>query len=288
MIYAIVGPTASGKSKLGFELAKKFNGIIINGDAFQIYQEMNIGTAKPTLEELNVPHYLYNLFPPNHELSIFEYQKLLRDELTKYQDKNIFLVGGSGLYLKSALYDFTLKENSSFDMSKYDNYSNEELYSLLKSIDMESALKTHANNRKRVLRALEIYYSTGEKKSCIESKQAHKLIYDVMFIGIDIPRDELYARINKRVDEMVEKGLFLEVKNLLKKYPPTLKAFQAIGYKQIINGINENQSEAKIIEEIKKVSRNYAKRQITYFKNQMDVHWIKTFKEACELISNNY
>ena len=285
MIYAIIGPTGSGKSKLAIELAKIYNGVIINGDAFQIYKEMDIGTAKPTKEELTiVPHYLYSVFSPDHELSIYEYQQLLRKELKLHDTKNIFLVGGSGLYLKSALFDFNLSENSSYDMTKFDSYSNSELYNLLVSIDEESAKKTHENNRKRVLRALEIYYSTGKKKSDIEKGQKHIPLYDVTFIGLNLSREELYQRIDKRVDQMIDEGLFDEVKNLLKKYPKDLKSFQAIGYKEIIQGIDENKTKDEIIQEIKKASRNYAKRQITYFKNQMNVHWINNIEDAITLI----
>lgn len=288
MIFVIIGPTGSGKSSLALKLAKLFDGIIINGDAFQIYQEMNIGTAKPSEEDFkSVSHYLYDVYPPTFELSIYEYQKLLRNEIAKHKDKNIFIVGGSGLYLKSALYDFSFIENQDYDMSRFEKFSNEELYNLLKQIDEESALKTHANNRKRVIRALEIFYSTGKKKSEIEKEQMHKLLYDVIFLGYNMSKVNLYERINKRVDIMIQDGLFDEVEGLTKKYPANLKAFQAIGYKEIIYGKQNNQSDDEIIEEIKKASRNYAKRQITYFKNQMDVHWVENDDEAISLIKNN-
>lgn len=286
MIYAIIGPTGSGKSKLALKLAKMFNGIIINGDAFQIYQEMNIGTAKPNENDLSiVPHYLYDVFSPEHELSIYEYQKILREELVKHQDKTIFIVGGSGLYLKSALYDFTLSDNTFYDMSSFEKYSNDELYSLLLGVDKESAEKTHANNRKRVLRALEIYYATGKKKSDIEKEQKHQPLYDVKFIGYEMSREELYKKIDARVDQMVIEGLFDEVKKLLAKYPDDLKSFQAIGYKEIIMGLKDNKTQDEIISQIKQSSRNYAKRQITYFKNQLEVNWIQNDLEAIELIN---
>ncbi len=287
MIFALIGQTASGKSSLGLKLAKKYNGIIINADAFQVYKGMDIGTSKPSKDDFAlVPHYLYDIFEPTHEFSIYEYQKLLRKEIDKHQDKNIFLVGGSGLYLKAALYDFTLQENSSCDLSMYDKLTNDELYEVLKSVDEEAAKKTHANNRKRVLRALEIFHATGKKKTDIEKAQKHIPLYNVLFIGYDINREILYDKINKRVDQMVEEGLFNEVNNLINKYDPCLKAFQAIGYKEIIKGIEENISKTDIIGLIKKNTRNYAKRQLTYFKNQMEVHWIKNEEEAFELVNN--
>lgn len=286
MIFALIGPTASGKSSLAKKLATYFNGVIINGDAFQVYKEMDIGTSKPSDKDFKeVEHYLYNIFEPSHEFSIFEYQKLLRDELNKHKDRVIFLVGGSGLYLKSALYDFTLMENSSCDLSKFDNFTNEELYQKLEEIDIESAKKTHANNRKRVLRALEIFYATGKKKSDIEKEQKHIPLFDVKFISYDLDRDTLYEKINKRVDLMVKEGLFDEVKALMNKYDPSLKSLQAIGYKEINQGLLENKPEIEIIEEIKKATRNYAKRQLTYFKNQMDVTFIHDEKEAFEIVN---
>lgn len=285
MIYVIVGPTASGKSTLAINLAKKFNGIVINGDAFQVYKGMDVGTAKPTLEELSeVPHYLFDIFEPTHEFSIFEYQKLLRKTLEEHKDEKIFVVGGSGLYLKSAFYDFSLEENSSYDMKEFESKSDDELYDYLLSIDSEAAKKIHKNNRKRVLRAIEIYLSTGKKKSDIEKAQLHKPIYDVMFIGLHTPREVLYDKINARVNQMISLGLFDEVMELMEVYPHDLKSFQAIGYKEIIKGINNNSSREDIIEEIKKSTRHYAKRQLTYFAHQFNVLWINNEDEAIRLI----
>ena len=286
MMICIVGPTGVGKSKLAIRLAKALNGEIINGDAFQIYKGMDIGTAKPTKEEREiVPHHLFDFVEPDFEYSIYTYQKNLRNKIEELQNKNvpIIICGGSGLYLKSSLYDFVLNENKSdVDMSSFEKMSNEELHNYLSSIDLEESKKIHMNNRKRVMRAIEIYLQEGKKKSEIISFQEHKPIYDVTFVGLTKDRDELYELINKRVDLMFSLGLVDEVRNLLKKYPATLRSFQAIGYKEIISGLASGSSEEEMKELIKKNSRNYAKRQFTYFKHQMDVKWFNDIDEAYE------
>lgn len=286
MMICIVGPTGVGKSKLAIRLAKALNGEIINGDAFQIYKGMDIGTAKPTKEEREiVPHHLFDFVEPDFEYSIYTYQKNLRNKIEELQNKNvpIIICGGSGLYLKSSLYDFVLNENKSdVDMSSFKKMSNEELHNYLSSIDLEESKKIHMNNRKRVMRAIEIYLQEGKKKSEIISLQEHKLIYDVTFVGLTKDRDELYELINKRVDLMFSLELVDEVRNLLKKYPATLRSFQAIGYKEIISGLASGSSEEEMKELIKKNSRNYAKRQFTYFKHQMDVKWFNDIDEAYE------
>lgn len=290
MIICIVGPTGVGKSKLAIKLAKVLNGVVVNGDAYQIYKKMDIGTAKPTIEERKeVEHRLFDFVDPSFEYSIFHYQKNLRNEveLLKKEGRNIIICGGSGLYLKSSLYDFELNEtNKKVDMSSFEKMDNEELHNYLKEIDEEEAKKIHFNNRKRVLRAIEIFLSEGKKKSEIISEQEHKPIYDVTFIGLTKEREELYDIINKRVDAMFEQGLLEEVKSLLSEYPPTLKSLQAIGYKEVIYGLMNNVSLEDIKEVVKKNSRNYAKRQFTYFNHQLDVNWFmdkdKAFNFALE------
>lgn len=285
-IICIVGPTGVGKSSLGIKLALETKGEIINGDAFQIYKEMNIGTAKPTLEERSlIPHHLFDYVSPTYEFSIFDYQKNLRSKIEELEKKNvnIIVVGGTGLYLKSGFYDFNLSEQEEhIDMSSYENKSNEELHKILEEIDEVEASKIHQNNRKRVLRAIQIYLETGNKKSDIIASQDHVPLYDVTFIGLTRDREELYDLINKRVDKMFELGLVDEVKDLMKKYPSTLRSFQAIGYKELMTGLKENKDEEEIKELIKKNSRNYAKRQFTYFNNQLDVKWFSSSESALD------
>jgi tRNA dimethylallyltransferase len=292
MIICIVGPTGIGKSKLAIEVCQKIHGELINGDAFQIYKEMDIGTAKPTLEERSlVPHHLFDYVEPTYEFSVYDYQKNLRkkiDELTN-KCRPIVVCGGTGMYLKAGFYDFDLKrQTQKYDMSRFDDYTNEELHLVLEKVDFEEAMKIHMNNRKRVLRALEIFFTSGKKKSEIIDAQEHKPIYNVIFVGLNKDREELYDIINKRVDKMFEMGLLEEVQGLMNKYPHNLRAFQAIGYKEIIEGLDNGKSIEDIKELIKKNSRNYSKRQMTYFKHQMDVNWFDSVEEAYNFIIDKF
>ncbi|MCF0116925.1 MAG: tRNA (adenosine(37)-N6)-dimethylallyltransferase MiaA [Bacilli bacterium] len=285
MIIVVVGPTASGKSSLAIKIAKTFNAEIINGDAFQVYQELDIGTAKPTKEEMKiVPHHLFDFRSPLENYSVMEYQRDSRLIIEKLRtnNKNIVIVGGTGLYQKATLYDYQFtEEEEKVDLSDLDNYSNEDLYNYLVSLDEKAALKTHMNNRKRVLRAIAIIRHTGKKKSEIEESQKHELIYqDVVFVGLDIERELLYSNINLRVDEMFEQGLLQEVQSLHEKYDFSLHAFQGIGYKEF-NGYFNNQLTLEETKElIKKNTRNYAKRQFTFFRHQLPVQWFKDKEEA--------
>lgn len=292
MIFVIVGPTGVGKSSLALEYAEKHDAYIVNGDAFQCYKEMNIGTAKPSLEERStLPHYLFDIATVDIPYTIFEYQRDLRNTLDTLlkSGKDIIIVGGSGLYLKSALYDFTLNEQKvSIDMSKYDSFTNEELYEELKRYDEPASKDIHPNNRKRVLRAIEIYLESGKRKSDIIAEQEHKLLYDVRFVGLSREsRDELYSLIDKRVLKMFEDGLLDEVKLLIEKHDSSLRAFQAIGYKEIIEGLKNNETLDNIISLIQKNTRNYAKRQYTYFRNQLPVNWFNSKQEAYNFMEEN-
>lgn len=284
MIFVIVGPTGIGKSKLSLDYALKNQALIINGDAFQCYKEMNIGTAKPSLAERSlVPHYLFDITSVENTYTIYDYQKDLRrtlDELIPLK-KDILIVGGSGLYLKSALFDFTLSENKeTIDMSSYEKMTNEELYQELQKIDLESCKNIHPNNRKRVLRAIEIYLESGETKSHLIDSQEHKLLYDVEFIGLTCSsREALYDLINQRVDKMIDSGLVEEVADLKKNFSPSLRAFQAIGYKELMIDY-EPKDLNEIISLIKQRTRNYAKRQYTYFNNQLPVKWFSSCEQA--------
>ena len=283
MIFAVVGPTCSGKSALAIKIAQIFDAEIINFDPYQCYQELQIGVAKPSQEELEiVPHHFFCFVPLDKDFTIFDFQKVFREKVKSLQNlnKNIVLVGGSGLYLRSAIYDYEFSETKIVDESKYNSFSNEELYERLKLIDPESSEKIHMNNRKRVIRALEIFDETGSKKSDLEKEQEHKPIYDITFIGLNPDRELLYQNINLRVDIMFENGLEEEIEYLYKKYDPSLKSLQAIGYKEFTQV-----SRDEVRELIKKNTRNYAKRQMTFFKNQFEnINWFNNKEDAIKYL----
>ena len=202
------------------------------------------------------------------------------------KSKNIVIVGGSGLYIRSALYDYEFLPNKEVDMSRYEKMDNKAIHNYLKEIDSEQAEIIHENNRKRVLRAIEIYESTGESKSSLIEKQEHKLLYDAKFFVRDLDREELYERINKRVDEMFKEGLVNEVKRLISKYDSNLNCFQAIGYKEIIDCLQSNGNLEDAKELVKQHTRNYAKRQMTYIRHQFDVCFYKNDEELLKEIQN--
>ena len=289
MILVILGPTCTGKSETAYKLAKLYNAEIINGDAFQIYKELNIGVAKPPKEYLeDISHHLYSFVSVDTPYSIKDYQEDLRkqtEDISK-RNKNIIIVGGSMLYIRAGLYDYGFNENDEdIDLSKYDSYTNEELHALLEKIDPIDAKKIHFNNRKRVLRALAIYETNGVSKTELNSNQIHKPIYDCRFFTRDINRDDLYSKINKRVDYMVEIGLVDEVKSLLKTHDKNLQSLQAIGYKEIVSYLDGKLSLEDAIELIKKNTRNYAKRQMTFIRHQFEVEYYKSDEELTNLLN---
>lgn len=291
MIVVVAGPTCSGKSSLAIRLALALDAEIINGDAFQVYKYFNIGTAKPTLKERTiVPHHLFDFVDPNNNFNVKDYQEIARKTIADLEDKkkNIIIVGGTGLYQKATLYDFSFDdEDNHADMSDLVSLTNEELYEELKKIDEESTKTIHVNNRKRVLRAIEIYRLHGKTKTSIIDSQEHKLLYDVMFIGLNVEREKLYNDINNRVDEMIKDGLVEEVTNLKSKYPASIHAFQAIGYKELLAYLDHKLTLNEAIELIKKNSRNYAKRQMTYFKNQLPMKWFDNADKAYNYVIEN-
>jgi len=276
-VIVVVGPTGVGKTKLGVELAKYFNSEVINGDSVQIYKELDIGSAKVTISEMKgIKHHLLDFKNIEENYTVYDYQQDLRNKINEFNEKGLLpiVVGGTGLYLKAALYDYSFNKEDDNNINEYNEYSNEELYDLLKEKDEKAASILHPNNRRRVVRALNIIENSGQKKSEIIDSQDHKPLYEVKFIGLTLPRETLYKRIDARVDIMLKKGLFEEVKNLFNKYgTKDYKALQAIGYKELFSYFRGEITFEESIALIKKKSRNYAKRQYTWFNNQMDVKW---------------
>ena len=276
-VIVITGPTAVGKTKLSIEIAKRLKTDIINADAYQVYRKMNIGTAKPTKEEMQkVHHHLIDILDPRETFSISDYQRIVRTliEKMKTENKVPLLVGGSGLYIDAVIKNYNFNEEKRCD-ENYNKYTNSELHQILKDLDCEMASKIHPNNRKRLIRALQICHS-GTSKSEQEDKQQHIPLYDVYFLGLDVNREILHDRINKRVDIMFENGLVKEVEDLFTN-PETWEytSFQGIGYKEFKDYFLKEKSIDEVKTAIKTHSRQYAKRQYTWFKNQMPVHWFE-------------
>ena len=279
MIYVICGPTGSGKTETAIRLANHLNAPIINADAFQIYKDMNIGTAKISKDDPNYSkHYLLDIKDPSENFSVMEYQKLFRETIDKLSKQylDIVVCGGTGLYIRASIYDYVFEEHEADDVSDLERMSTEELYELLKSLDPKATETIHMNNRKRVIRAISIARTSNQKKSDNISSQKHEPIYPVRFLMLSPNREQLYANINARVDKMVQLGLVDEVKELLKKYKLSTTAQAAIGYKEVIDYLENKMSFDECVELIKKRTRNYAKRQVTFFKNQFPVEIYET------------
>lgn len=273
-IIVIVGPTCTGKTKLSIELAKKYNGEIINADSTQIYKNNDIATAKVSLEEMEgIKHHLLSIKDLKEDYTVFDYQKDARNCINKIIDKGKIpiLVGGTGLYIKSVLYDykFDLENNKK---ETYDQYNNEELYKKLLSIDPKT--KIHPNNRKRVERALDYYFANNKPISSKE--KTNKILYDVITIGLTTDRNILYEKINERVDKMLESGLLDEAHRIYESGIRTKAVLTPIGYKELFPYFEGKENLDNAILLMKQNSRHYAKRQYTWFLHQMNVKWFTT------------
>ena len=271
MIIVIVGPTAVGKTKLSIELAKRFNAEVINGDSMQVYKELNIGTAKPTEEEKeDVIHHLFDTVDVKTNYTVFDYQKDCRSKIDEIlsNGKNVVIVGGTGLYIKAALYDYKFTEGTTYNT--YDDLTNEEILDRIKSYDRNFDI--HVNNRKRLIRTLNKLENNEEL-----SNNKNDLLYDnTIFIGVTTDRSILYDRINLRVDKMFNEGLVKEVENQKDNYKDSKALNSGIGYKEFYDYLFGTKSLEEVKEEIKHNSRRYAKRQYTFFNNQFNVKWFDT------------
>ncbi len=283
-VIVICGPTASGKTALSIEVAKKINGEIVSADSMQIYKDMNIGTAKPTVDEMQgIKHYLLDFVSPNVRYSVAQYKLDAKEAIKEIisKGKTPIIVGGTGLYVDSLIYeieynDIKLDEEYRRELEKIaENDGLEVLYDKAMKIDSQAMQKISPNDKKRIMRVLEIYKATGKTKTEQEIESRKKPIeYDYKVFAINWERERLYQRINKRVDIMIEKGLIQEVKNIINQYNEFPTAMQGLGYKEVVDYINGIYTEEEMIEKIKMETRRYAKRQLTWFRKNKQTIWI--------------
>lgn len=292
-VIVICGPTASGKTSLSIELAKKINGEIISADSMQIYQEMNIGTAKPTIEERQgIQHYLLDFVSPEERYSVADYKKEAKKAIGEILQKGKvpIIVGGTGLYIDSLIYEIEYPEIS-FDETyrkqleqRVQEEGLESLYKEAEKIDPLAIRKISPNDEKRILRILEIYQATGKTKTEQEKdSRKNPVEYDYLVFALKWDREVLYERINKRVDIMIEQGLIEEVKNILENHKKFPTAMQGLGYKEVVEFLKEEITKEEMIEKLKMETRRYAKRQMTWFRKNKQTIWL----EGQEKIEDN-
>jgi len=284
-VVAIVGPTASGKTALSIKLAKKYNGEIINGDSMQVYRGLDIGTAKITEEEMEgVPHHLLSFKEPTEAFSVADYQRLVRTKIAEIRarEKLPIIVGGSGLYVQAVLYDFQFTEEQVDEVARKAYYEEleklgpEAMHAKLEKLDPQTAESIHPNNTRRVIRALEMIELSGVSKASEAHNRGEIPLYNhvVLGLGQNMSREELYDRINHRVDVMMDNGLLEEVKGLWQQNIRGVQSIQAIGYKELYDYLDGKCSLDEALESLKQNSRRYAKRQLTYFRNKMEIYFI--------------
>ena len=283
-VIAICGPTASGKTALSIELAKKINGEIVSCDSMQIYKYMNIGTAKPDTQEMQgIKHYLLDIVEPNERYSVADYKRDAKKAIKEIIEKGKvpIIVGGTGLYLDSLIYEIEY-QNIEFDEEyrkklekQVEEIGLETLYEEAKKIDPEAIEKISPNDKKRILRILEIYHTTGKNKTEQEKESRKKEVeYDYRVFAISWDREVLYDRINKRVDIMIKQGLIQEVKGILEEYDEFPTAMQGLGYKEVVQYLKGEYTKEEMIEKLKMETRRYAKRQLTWFRKNKQTIWL--------------
>ncbi|QAS50919.1 tRNA (adenosine(37)-N6)-dimethylallyltransferase MiaA [Halobacillus litoralis] len=290
LVISVVGPTAVGKSKLGVKIAERFDGEVISGDSMQIYRTMDIGTAKITEEEMcGIPHHMIDIKDPDESFSVAEFQADVQELINDVYERGKVpvLVGGTGLYIQATLEDFNFSdEKKDTEVIKrlekeLEEKGKEYMFERLHAVDPQQAVRIHPNNERRLIRALELYETTGRVMSEFHEEQAGESPFRPVMIGLEMDRELLYRRINRRVDQMVEEGLVEEVQRLYKQGLTEAQSMKAIGYKELIPYFRGEYSLARSIELLKRNSRRYAKRQYTYFKNKMEIQWY-------EIDENNY
>jgi tRNA dimethylallyltransferase len=298
-IVVIAGPTASGKTAVGIEIAKRLKGEIISADSMQIYKYMDIGSAKPTREEMQgIPHHMIDVVYPDEEFSVALFRKMagkLVDEIINRKHIPI-IVGGTGLYINSLIYPYNFSDSAEDTEYREELTSiavekgNEFVHNMLKSIDPESFIRIHPNNLKRVIRALEVYKNTGKTISEYQQEsKSREMEYNAAYIGLTMDRGLLYNRINQRVDRMFDAGLIEEVKKLRSMgYSKNMTSMQGIGYKEIFDYFDNKCTIEETRDIIKQSSRRYAKRQLTWFRRDEKIYWVEVdkFEFFDEIIHN--
>ena len=292
-VIVICGPTASGKTALSIKLAKEINGEIVSADSMQIYEDMDIGTAKPTVQEMEgIQHYLIGSVSPTVRYSVANFKKDATNCIEEIirKGKTPIIVGGTGLYVDSLVnginyddYEVDLQYRNELEKIAEEN-GLEKVYNMAKKIDKQAMEKISINDKKRIFRVLEIFHSTGKTKTEqeIESKKLENP-YNFIVFGIDMEREKLYERINKRVDIMINNGLIDEVKKLISKYKELPTAIQGLGYKEVVTYLNNEITFEEMVEKIKLETRHYAKRQLTWFRRNKQIIWIN----GLDSIQNN-
>lgn len=280
----MIGPTAVGKTKISIDLAKRLNTEIISGDSMLVYRGMNIGTAKPDLVERDgIVHYLIDILDPCQEFNVVDFQRYAQNIITQINNHGYIpiLAGGTGLYVRALLEGYQFNKAPSDEklrqelMKQAEQYGNQYLYDKLRQIQAETAARLHPNDQRRIIRALEVYYLSGEVVSQ-KKKAVNDLLYDVAVIGLTMDRASLYARINQRVDSMIQQGLVAEVAELLQQgVPPDCQAMQGIGYKEIAEYLLTGKDLEFTIDQIKQATRNFAKRQLTFYRRMSYITWFR-------------
>ncbi len=300
-VIVICGPTASGKTGLSVKLAQRMNGEVISCDSMQIYKDMTIGTAKVTKKEMQgIPHYLIDFVSPDERYSVAEFQKDAEKAIGDIvaRGKTPIVVGGTGLYVDTLVYHIQYPEIET-DLEyrrKLEKMTEEQglekLYQKAKEIDPQAMEKISNNDQKRIMRVLEIYHQTGKTKTQLEiESRREEPPYEYLVYSIDMDREKLYDRINRRVDIMIEQGLIEEVQALLKKYNQFPTAMQGLGYKEVVSYLQGNMTKEEMIETLKQETRRYAKRQLTWFRKNKDIKWIDglaSVEENIQRISEDY
>lgn len=295
-VIVIAGPTASGKTSTSIKIAKELKGEIISADSMQVYKEMNIGTAKPSMEERDgVMHYLMDIVSPDELYNVTMYKKMAEEAIEEIlaKGKVPIIVGGTGLYISTLINGIEFSEvqedteyrneMQALAESKGPNY----LHDMLREVDPVAADSIDMNNIRRVIRALEIYKVTGKTKTQLDEESRKETKYDYMVYGIETPREKLYDRINLRVDKMLEEGLIEEVKSLLEKYELSKTALQGLGYKEVKAYLEEQISYEEMVEVLKMETRRYAKRQLTWFRREDKIKWY-SLDEITDKIVEDY